>query len=129
MITGYQADHGGRRQLVQPGARGRALAGEPDLRQVAGDGDVIRRLALQVGHQGGEDLGPVNVPAAPLPGQGAQHPLVEQLAHPRGIRRGQVCIGDVSEGQPAGIRRAGRTMGIVRRVNHGRVGSRSASES
>ncbi len=101
-------------RLAQPREPRRGLAKflrQAQMREVAGDGDVVEVLRLQIGPERVEHVGPVLVAAPQSPRDVAEDPLVEQRARPHAFERGQVQVGQMRQ-REIGVRR--RDVALVR---------------
>jgi hypothetical protein len=96
--------------VIPSGGQSRERSGLPELlrqtqvREVAGDGNMVEVLRLQIGAKDIEHIGPVLVAASKPPRSVSEHPLIEQCAWAHSVKRGQVQIGQVGKHE-IGVRR------------------------
>ncbi len=110
VVARHQQQARGRRKAGQPVGGLLELAPQPDLHQIAADGDLVRRLGVEVGGQGGQHRRLMDEAAAATPGGTAQALLDRQ-------RRVCVCqrIGQVQVRQMRQHPFARRVIGGLRR--------------
>ena len=104
MIAGNDGDP---LRIAQPRKPRRGLAKfvrKAEVREIAGDGDVVEVFRLHVEPQRVEHVAPVLVAAFAPPRHVAENPLAEQRAHPDAGERGQVQVGQMRQ-REIGVRR------------------------
>ena len=81
----------------EPGLRRREFRFERQVDEVAGDGDVVGRLRLHVGHQRVQHLAPIIFAAVAGPVQVAEGALSRELGQPRLGQRRQMRVRQMRE--------------------------------
>ena len=93
------------------------LLRQPDVREIAGHGDVIEMLGLEVGTQRVEHVGAVLATAPMSPRKVAEDPLVEQRARAHPLERRQMQIGHMRQHEVGGRRRDAALVRVDRELN------------
>jgi hypothetical protein len=106
VVSRYGGHPVGRPDALEPGARLDELVLECDVGEIAGHGDLMGRLVMEILDQGLEDVGAMRSPPADLPGEPARGALAEQRQHAARLHWRGVQIRDVGERddvEPLGI--------------------------
>ena len=99
MVARHEADPVRGTERLQEDPGGLPLVGQPEIAKVAGAGDVIDTLAVQVSHERAEQVHVVVAPAAAAPVHVAGGPLAEELAQARSRQRSDMRIGEMGEAE------------------------------
>ena len=97
MIAGNDGDAFRRPELPEPGGRLTKFLREPDMREIAGHGDVIETFGVEVGAERIQHVEPVLAAPPHAPRKVAEDPLAEQRARAHAFERGQVQIRQVRQ--------------------------------
>ena len=98
------------------------LVRQPEMREVAGHGDMVGALAGEIGAQRIEHLGSMLVATPIAPGKVAEDPLVEERARTNSVERRKMQIGQMREHE-IGVRRGVGARGLALvRVDRERYG-------
>ncbi len=117
VIARHDGDVLRRTEGLQPFARRDDLAGQADIDEVAGDGDVVRPLRDQIVEQPGQHRSGQRMHAAAAPVHIAEHPFRGELAGADARQRTEMRIGEMGEDEhrateyrlsPGGDSREGR---------------------
>ena len=92
VIARHQGDVARRPERREPGARRRVFARKRDVDEVAGHGDVVRRLRLEIRHDAREQVGAVNEPALALPVEKAGRAFAHELGQSGRRQRSEMGV-------------------------------------
>jgi hypothetical protein len=97
VIAGNDGDPIGFADVSQPRQRWREFRLQREIDQVAGDGDVVGPLRMQVRDQRIEHLAPLIFMASARPVEIAERALARELGHPRRRQGRQMRIGQMRQ--------------------------------
>jgi hypothetical protein len=83
VVAGNQRHIGRRAERIEPHPRRRIFGRQRQIDEIAGDGDVVRLLRLEVGDDARQHLGLMDRLALAPPVDEAGHALADQLVEPR----------------------------------------------
>ncbi len=83
--------------MMQPFGGAHEFLRQPEIDEIAGDGDVVRLLLDDVAGDEIEDLAPVHVFPPAMPIDVADHALAQQLAALGARHRAQMDVGKMGE--------------------------------
>ena len=82
----------GRTQSLEPRVRRLVLAGQPEIDEIAGDGDMVRPLRLEIGDHEIEAFAAMHARAAALPVEISQSAFDVEVAQGETAHRGQMDV-------------------------------------
>jgi hypothetical protein len=126
-LPGITVIASGGSQPLEPGRGLPELVRQPDMREVAGHGDVVGTLAGKIGAQRVEHIGSMLVATPIPPRKVAEHPLAEEHARANTDERRKMQVGQVREHEIGVRRRVRWGVGAVVGIYRQRYGAHAVS--